>query len=75
MFITTDPGKGLITGKCQDLGKMKVPILRGLASRAPLFPRGQCQDTARRGQFLQSALRYQVHGPAKADLVNYLSSL
>ena len=34
-FITTDPGKGLITGHCKDLGKMKVPILRGLASRAP----------------------------------------
>ena len=29
-FRTTDPGNGLITGKCEDLGKMTVPILRGL---------------------------------------------
>ena len=28
LFQTTDPGVGLITGQCSDLGKMKVPVLR-----------------------------------------------
>ena len=32
---TTDPGRALITGKWGDIGKVKGPILRGLASRAP----------------------------------------
>src|SRR5207249_9022932 len=32
---TTDPGRALITGKWEDVGAFKVPILRGLAARAP----------------------------------------
>ena len=36
-FVTTDPGKGLISGLCKDLGRMKVPILRGVGARAPYF--------------------------------------
>ena len=35
---TTDPGRAMITGKCEDIGKTKGPILRGLAARAPLLP-------------------------------------
>jgi cytochrome c peroxidase len=31
----TDPGRALITGKWEDIGKFKGPILRGLAGRAP----------------------------------------
>ena len=34
-FKTSDPGQALITGQCKDLGKFKVPRLRGLAARAP----------------------------------------
>ena len=34
---TTDPGRALITGKWQDIGRVKGPILRSLASRAPYF--------------------------------------
>jgi cytochrome c peroxidase len=37
---TTDPGRALITGKWADIGKVKGPILRGLASRAPYFHNG-----------------------------------
>ncbi len=33
-FTTTDPGRGLITGKFKDLGRFKGPVLRGLATRA-----------------------------------------
>src|SRR5213594_4601674 len=37
---TTDPGWGLVTGRCVDVGKFKVPTLRGLAGRAPYFHNG-----------------------------------
>ena len=37
---TTDPGWGLVTGRCRDVGKFKVPTLRGLAGRAPYFHNG-----------------------------------
>ena len=40
MFEVTDPGRALITGKCADIGKVKGPILRGLAARAPYFHNG-----------------------------------
>ena len=33
--ITTDPGRALITGLWKDVGRLKGPILRGLASRGP----------------------------------------
>jgi len=37
---TTDPGWGLVTGRCADVGKFKVPTLRGLAGRPPYFHDG-----------------------------------
>ena len=37
---TNDPGWGLVTGRCLDVGKFKVPTLRGLAGRAPYFHDG-----------------------------------
>jgi len=37
---TTDPGRALVTGRCADIGRFKVPTLRGLASRAPYFHDG-----------------------------------
>lgn len=38
--VTTDPGLALISGRCQDIGKFKVPTLRGLAARPPYFHNG-----------------------------------
>jgi cytochrome c peroxidase len=39
-FVVTDPGRALISGNCADIGKLKGPILRGLAARAPYFHNG-----------------------------------
>jgi hypothetical protein len=39
-FYTSDPGKALITGQCSDFNRIKGPILRGLAARAPYFHNG-----------------------------------
>ena len=35
-----DPGLAMITGKWADVGRFKVPGLRGLAARAPYFHDG-----------------------------------
>src|SRR5262249_5556782 len=40
LIYTTDPGKALITGLCADVNRVKGPILRGLAARAPFFHNG-----------------------------------
>jgi cytochrome c peroxidase len=39
-FVTTDPGRGLISGKFKDLGRFKGPVLRGVAARPPYFHNG-----------------------------------
>jgi cytochrome c peroxidase len=39
-FVVTDPGRALISGNCADIGKLKGPILRGLAARALYFHNG-----------------------------------
>jgi hypothetical protein len=40
VFNVTDLGRALVTGKCADVGKVKGPILHGLAARAPYFHNG-----------------------------------
>jgi hypothetical protein len=47
---TTDPGRALVTGRCEDIGRFKVPMLRGLAARPPFFHDGSAttlQDVVR----------------------------
>jgi hypothetical protein len=39
-YTVTDLGRAMISGKCADVGKVKGPILRGLAGRAPYFHNG-----------------------------------
>jgi hypothetical protein len=74
-FITTDPGKGLITGKCQDLGKMKVPILRGVAARAPYFHGGNAATLMDVVNFYDNRFNIELIQQEKQDLVNFLNSL
>ena len=74
-FITTDPGKGLITGKCADLGKMKVPILRGVGARAPYFHGGNAATLNDVVNFYNNRFNIGLTAQQKQDLVNYLNSL
>jgi cytochrome c peroxidase len=37
---TTDPGRAMVTGKCNDIQAFKVPTLRGIGARAPFFHDG-----------------------------------
>ncbi len=43
-ITTTDPGLGLRTGKFNDINKFKVPNLRGLGARDPLFHNGSARS-------------------------------
>jgi hypothetical protein len=72
---TSDPGRALITGHCADLGRIKGPILRGLASRAPYFHNGAAASIAEVVEFYN--LRFQMHLSAqeKSDLIAFLRSL
>lgn len=74
-FDTTDPGLGLITGLCADLGKMKVPVLRGLASRAPYFHGGNVHDLKSLVKFYKTRFSIGLTKQQQADLVNFLNTL
>jgi hypothetical protein len=74
-FRTTDPGMGLITGKCVDLGKFKVPRLNGLAARAPYFHNGNAATLQQLVEFYDVRFGMGMSSQDKQDLINFLNSL
>ena len=72
---TTDPGRALITGLWADMGKVKGPILRGLAARAPYFHNGSARTLMDVVNFYDLRFGVGFTGQEKADLVAFLSAL
>jgi cytochrome c peroxidase len=72
---TTDPGRALITGKWKDMSRLKGPILRGLAARAPYFHNGSAQTLLDVVNFYDRRFTLQLSAQEKADLVAFLSAL
>ena len=75
IFTVTDPGRALITGNCQDIGKVKGPILRGLAARAPYFHNGSASTLLDLVNFYDQRFNIGFTGQQKNDLVNFLNAL
>jgi cytochrome c peroxidase len=72
---TTDPGRALTTGKWADIGKVKGPILRGLASRAPYFHNVQPHRWQMFLVFYDVRFNIDFTAQEKADLIAFLNSL
>ncbi len=75
IFEVTDPGRALITGQCADIGKLKGPILRGLAARAPYFHNGSAATLQDVVEFYDQRFTIGLTDEEKADLVAFLNSL
>jgi cytochrome c peroxidase len=75
VFLVTDPGRALISGNCADIGKLKGPILRGLASRAPYFHNGSAATLLDAVNFYDQRFGIGFTTQQKTDLVNFLNSL
>jgi len=75
VYTTTDPGKGLFTGLCADINRVKVPILRGLAARAPYFHNGSASGLAEVVSFYNARFQMGLNQQQQIDLVNFLNSL
>jgi cytochrome c peroxidase len=75
IYKVTDPGKATISGLCQDIGKLKGPILRGLASRAPYFHNGSAATLMDVVNFYDQRFGIGFTNQQKTDLVNFLNSL
>jgi cytochrome c peroxidase len=74
-FVVTDPGRALISGNCADIGKIKGPILRGLAARAPYFSNGSAATLMDVVNFYDQRFDIGFTDQEKRDLVNFLSTL
>jgi hypothetical protein len=75
MYVVTDPGRALISGKCADIGKVKGPILRGLAGRAPYFHNGSAATLLDAVNFYDQRFNIGFTDAQKADLVAFLQAL
>jgi processive rubber oxygenase RoxA-like protein len=69
---TTDPGRALVTGRWQDIGKFKGPILRGLAARAPYFHNGSAATLTDVVHFYNTRFKIGFTDAEIADLVAFL---
>jgi cytochrome c peroxidase len=74
-FYTSDPGKALITGQCSDFNRIKGPILRGLAARAPYFHNGAAASLRELVNFYDQRFSMQLTEEQKSALVAFLNSL
>ncbi len=72
---TSDPGRAMITGRCEDIGKFKGPILRGLAAHAPYFQNGSADSLEQVVNFYNLRFQMGLKAGDVQDLVNFLSSL
>jgi len=73
--VVTNLGRGASTGLWSDVGKMAVPILRGLASRAPYFDSGQAKTLMDVVNHYDQHFNFAFTDHEKEALVAFLSSL
>jgi hypothetical protein len=75
VIYTQDPGRALISGKCNDIGTIVMQQFRGLAARAPYFSNGSAMDLRELVDFYDRRFNIQYSEKEKQDLVNFLSTL
>jgi hypothetical protein len=72
---TTDLGQALIDGRFDHVGKIKGPILRGLAGRAPYFHNGSAATLIDAVNFYDTRFDLHLSQQDKDDLVSFLRTL
>lgn len=71
----TDLGRALISVNCAAVGKVKRPLLRGLAARAPYFHNGSAATLGDVVDFYDLRIKLSLTEQQKADLVAFLQTL
>jgi cytochrome c peroxidase len=75
VIYTQDPGRALISGKCNDVGAIVMQQFRGLAARAPYFSNGSAKNLRELVDFYDRRFNIRFSEQEKQDLVNFLSVL
>ena len=74
-IYTQDPGRALISGKCEDVGAIVIQQFRGLAGRAPYFVNGSAANLRELVDFYDRRFNIRLTEQERIDLVNFLSVL
>lgn len=74
-IAVNDPGVALVSGRWGDIGKFKVPTLRGLAARAPYFHDGSAQTLTQVVTFYNKRFNLNLSAQEQADLTAFLQAL
>jgi len=72
---TTDPGRAMVTGNWNDIGKFKGPVLRALAARPPYFHDGSAATLADVIRFYNTRFQARFTEREVADLLAFLNAL
>jgi cytochrome c peroxidase len=72
---TTDPGAAMLSGKWRDIGKVKVPSLRGIESRSPYFHNGSVHTIEDIVTFYDTRFNIGFTPQEAADLAAFLKAL
>jgi hypothetical protein len=74
-LLTHDPGYALTSGRCEDVGKITLQSMRGLAARAPYFSNGTARDLRAIIDYYDRRYQIGYSEQEKQDLVNLLGAL
>ncbi len=74
-IYTQDPGRALVSGKCNDVGAIVMQQFRGLAARAPYFSNGSAATLRELVDFYDRRYTIGYSEQEKRDLVAFLSAL
>jgi hypothetical protein len=75
VFYTQDPGRALISGKCNDVGAIVMQQFRGLAARAPYFANGSAGSLRELVDFYDRRFNIGLTDQERDDLIHFLSVL
>ncbi len=75
VVYSQDPGRALISGKCEDVGAIVVQQFRGLSGRAPYFANGTAKNLEGVVEFYDRRFGIGYTVQQKRDLANFLRAL
>lgn len=74
-LYTQDPGRALVSGKCEDVGAIVIQQFRGLAARAPYFSNGSAATLRELVDFYDRRFNMRLTEQEKVDLASFLGVL
>jgi hypothetical protein len=75
VIYTQDPGRALISGRCNDVGTIVMQQLRGLSARAPYFSNGSAENIHELVDFYDRRYNIGYTAREKEDLARFLEAL